>query len=361
MSRAKLAVWGGGVCTLAVAALAVVGFGGTGGAPPTQAATGPAASAKITKRTLTDTRAIAGELGYGDVVPLDSKAAGTLTWLPAAGTTVERGGTLLRADNLPVTLLYGAMPAYRELALNTKGPDVEQFEQNLRALGYTGFTVDDTYSSATESAVKRWQKRLGVPETGKVEPFAVIYAAGALRIEEQRARLGSPATGEVLACTGIRKVATVDANANDDAWATPGTEVTVALPGGATVPGKIETVANEATAGGSQGRDPQNNASPGTGNATVRVTIGIASADQQKLGTLAKTPVDVRYVVEQRKDVLTVPVAALLALAEGGYGLEVVTPGGSRLVAVEVGLFADGQVEVRGPGITEGQTVGMPS
>ena len=60
-------------------------------------------------------------------------------------------------------------------------------------------------------------------------------------------------------------------------------------------------------------------------------------------------------------DVLTVPVAALVALAEGGYGLQVVDGATSRFVAVETGLFASGRVEVSGAGVAEGATVGMPS
>jgi hypothetical protein len=34
---------------------------------------------------------------------------------------------------------------------------------------------------------------------------------------------------------------------------------------------------------------------------------------------------------------------------------------GTRIVAVETGLFADGRVEVSGGGIAAGQTVGVPS
>jgi membrane fusion protein, multidrug efflux system len=62
-----------------------------------------------------------------------------------------------------------------------------------------------------------------------------------------------------------------------------------------------------------------------------------------------------------RTHVLTVPVAALLALAEGGYGVQVVEGATTRIVAVETGLFAGGRVEVSGAGISEGMTVGMPS
>jgi hypothetical protein len=55
-----------------------------------------------------------------------------------------------------------------------------------------------------------------------------------------------------------------------------------------------------------------------------------------------------------------VPVTALLALAEGGYGLEVVAEDGTTsTVPVDTGLFAEGKVEVSSPEIEEGTVVGV--
>ena len=62
-----------------------------------------------------------------------------------------------------------------------------------------------------------------------------------------------------------------------------------------------------------------------------------------------------------RADVLAVPVQALVALAEGGYGLEVVDGSSTRYLPVRTGLFAAGRVEVAGEGLREGLTVGMPA
>jgi hypothetical protein len=96
----------------------------------------------------------------------------------------------------------------------------------------------------------------------------------------------------------------------------------------------------------------------------VEITVSIP--DQRLLDRLERAvrldsaPARVTHVVSRRADVLTVPVAALLALAEGGYGLEVVGPDGPRVVAVAVGLFADGRVEVTGAGLREGLVVGVP-
>ena len=57
---------------------------------------------------------------------------------------------------------------------------------------------------------------------------------------------------------------------------------------------------------------------------------------------------------------LAVPVAALLALAGGGYGVEVVEPSGHhRLVGVTTGVFAGGKVQVLGRGLEPGTKVAV--
>ncbi|MFJ2832974.1 hypothetical protein ACIPC1_36405 [Streptomyces sp. NPDC087263] len=159
--------------------------------------------------------------------------------------------------------------------------------------------------------------------------------------------------------TATTKVVTVDVRAADTAWAVKGTKVTVALPGGKTVAGTVSRVGTDATAAQPSGEGGQgDDAATGTDTATVPVTVTVAR--QTALGSLEATPVDVRHTVETRKDVLTVPVAALLALAEGGYGLETVDGTHTAIVAVRTGLFADGWVEVSGSGISAGQRVGIP-
>lgn len=70
--------------------------------------------------------------------------------------------------------------------------------------------------------------------------------------------------------------------------------------------------------------------------------------------------VDVELVSESRNDVLSVPVMALLALAEGGFAIEVVTGRTTALVPVETGLFGSGRVGISGHGLAEGIRVGVP-
>ncbi|MEW1867860.1 peptidoglycan-binding domain-containing protein [Streptomyces caelestis] len=393
-----------------VAAVAVVGALGLGGggdegpsAPPRAGSLVPVTRATLTERTQVD-----GQLGYGAEIPLPVKATGTVTGLPEAGTTVKRGDTLLRVDDRPVVLLYGSLPMYRDLGLTTaasgtgagtasgeaasgagkpdggtgdaaagpsassaptgtgtgagagagaatvtelKGMDVLQFETNLAALGYTGFTVDETFTAKTADAVERWQKSLGMPETGTVGIGDVIYSAGKVRIGRPGVRLGEAVAENALTYTGTARKVVVDASAADASWAVRGTAVRVRLPDDRTVRGEVASVGRQASApeGGSGEGGAQQ------AGATVPVTVTIK--DQKSVGRLESGPVTVEYVGREARDVLTVPVAALVALAEGGHGLETAD---GRFVAVRTGLFADGKVEVSGPAVRAGLKVRIP-
>ena len=368
-----------------VAAVAVVGALGLGGGgeeePGAPARTG--SLVPVTRTTLTERTSVDGTLGYGTQTPLPVKATGTVTWLPGTGTSAERGDVLLRVDDRPVLLLYGSLPMYRDLgpgaaapqetgteqgtgggteggkAAPSAGPsapatapaaltgmDVLQFETNLAALGYSGFTVDETFSDATAAAVKRWQKALGEPQTGTVGIGDVVYSAGRIRIGHPGVRLGGAAGENTLSYTGSTRKVVVNASAADGSWAVRGTPVTVRLPDGTSVAGEVASVGKEATA-------PEGDS--GEGTATVPVTVTMK--DQKALGRLESGPVTVEYVGREARRVLTVPVAALVALAEGGHGLE--TADGA-FVAVRTGLFADGRVQVSGSAVREGLKVRIP-
>ena len=87
---------------------------------------------------------------------------------------------------------------------------------------------------------------------------------------------------------------------------------------------------------------------------------GMSALDNVATGRLDQAPVGASITTEVREGVLAVPVNALLALAEGGYAVEVERDGRRQLVGVETGLFADGQVEVEGEGLRAGDRVVVP-
>ncbi|MFH9726856.1 hypothetical protein ACH4M4_28395 [Streptomyces sp. NPDC017254] len=107
------------VVVTAVAVVGALGLGG-GGDEGTAAPPRAGSAVAVTRTTLVERSRVEGTLGYGPEIPLPVKAAGTVTWLPEAGATAERGDTLLRVDDRPVVLLYGPLPMYRELGLTAE-------------------------------------------------------------------------------------------------------------------------------------------------------------------------------------------------------------------------------------------------
>jgi peptidoglycan hydrolase-like protein with peptidoglycan-binding domain len=331
----------------------------------------PPATAKVTRTTLVDTKKVSGTLGYGDAVPVSAAQTGTLTWIAPEGSTVKRGRPLFKVDERPVVALYGSLPLYRTLRVGIKGADVKQLEQNLSRLGYSGFTVDDTYNAATTQAVRRWQADLGLPTTGTVEPGQLVVTQGAVRVAEHTARVGDRIGGErgsgggsVLSYTGTTRLVTVPLEVADQALAANSRTVTVTVPGRGAVKGTIVQVGTVAAApepaGSAPGGQPSSAPPAGTSStAAAKIQVTVAIADQRKLGALQGAPVDVDFVSQQRKNVLAVPVAALLALPDGDYGVQIVQGGATRIVAVKTGMFAAGRVEISGVGIAEGVTVGV--
>jgi len=117
-----------------------------------------------------------------------------------------------------------------------------------------------------------------------------------------------------------------------------GDKVTVELPTGQTTTGRISQVGAVATKA-NQEADP-----------TIAVTITLRG----RAGGLDQAPADVGFAVERRRDVLAVPVKALLARQGGGYAVALTN---GRLVKVRPGLYADDWVEVSGDDLREGQRV----
>ncbi len=365
---------------------------------------------------------------------------GIVTAAPEVGDLVQQGDVLYEINGEPVIALYGDIPAYRtlqDLSDDMTGEDVAQFETALAALGYSGFTVDDTFSDATETAVAEWQEDIGADDDGIVnfgevyfitgpsivttaasvgtqlgssqpvltlatEPLSpgidvaqlelaltsLGYGAGvvvddtftletrdavlgwqadigaetdgivnlgeiyfnrsALRVSEQLSSIGATVGNgtPVLAITAADIVVKVDLPADDQGLVTVGDKVTVELPSNQEVNATVDSVATVATF------DQQ-------GNAVFEVVISLD--DPAAAAGLDEAPVDVEIVSDSVSGVTAVPVAALVALSEGGYAVEVQQDDGTTvLVSVEPGFYADGLVEVTDTQLQPGMTVVVP-
>ncbi|MFE3900314.1 peptidoglycan-binding protein [Streptomyces sp. NPDC059153] len=338
------------VLAVAAGSLALTQFGSAGETGGPRNTGLPPATAAVERRDLRDSAQADGTLGYDKQRKVNAGAGGTMTWTPRTGSTVKRNERLYEVDGRAVWLMYGSGPMYRTLKPGDRGRDVEQLERNLAELGYTGFTPDDEYTELTAAAVKRWQKSHDSERTGTVGPQDIAFSPGEVRIKSVEAAVGELAQpgAPVLTTTGSERIVTFELDVAETQLAKAGTKVTVDLPDGSSVAGSVSSVGRTAK----PGKDPQDN--------SPKVSLTVSFDKPDKVGGFDQAPVTVNLNGELHKDVLSVPVNALLALPGGGFGLQVVQDGRVREVKVELGMFAEGRVEVSGGGLREGMKVGVP-
>jgi hypothetical protein len=357
----------------------------------------------VAKTDLANSRTIDGSLGYGVEQPVKAGSGGRVTWLPAPGTTVSRDGVLFRVDDRPVTLLYGNTPLFRRLdAPGLVGRDIKVVADNLTASGFdigrqpsVGSTVrqpapagapptdaagapptgraatpqgaattagaepapqatsikvrdgDGVLTPSVITAIKRWQQKVGLPQTGVLDPGNVVVMPAEIRITAVLARLGDDAATPLVSVASTTKVVTEAAEANAVGSVKVADKVTVSMPDNATTQGTVAAIGRPAEGAAAEAGNK------GPGN-PPKVTATINLDDPAAVQKYDAAPVRVEFNDEVRQGVLAVPVGALLALREGGYAVQ--TEGGD-LLPVTTGLFAKGMVEISGPGIAEGTKV----
>ncbi|MEV4643074.1 peptidoglycan-binding protein [Actinoplanes sp. NPDC049548] len=315
------------------------------------------ALAQVTKGSLSARSAESGTLGFAGTYTLLNKVAGTYTKLPAVGDVIKSGKALYKVDGEPVLLLKGAwVPVYRKLEWGDEGADVRQLNQALVDLGYASSAKLDRTSNEfgyqTYKALRKLQDAIGQDKTGELDLGQVIFVpVDRIRVTEVSGKVGGAATSgqQMLTASSTNRQVSVALRATRQSNVKVGDQVVITLPSNKTTPGKVASVGTVAT------KDDD-------GNITVPVLI--TPLKPKDTGNLDKAPVQVAIVSETVKNVLTVPVNALLALAGGGYAVEVVDAAGAhRLVAVKTGLFDDdaGRVEVSGTGLVQGQNVVVPA
>ncbi len=320
-----------------------------------------------------------------DLAALGTTAANpgtTYTELPKVGQLISEDQAVYALSDQPVPLLYGSVAAYRAFEVGmSPGADVSELTEDLMALGYgAGLTQSNAYTAATAAAVQRWQSALGLPATGGILLGEVVFEPGPIRVTTVTPSVGQALGGgsgggggggaTVLTATSTTPVVTVALEVTHEYLVKPGDPVTVVLPDGTTtVGGRVRSVGDVATCpgGSSSGSgsgiaDLSPCSSSGAGNnSTPTVTMTISLDATPPGATLDQAPVNVNITSQTANGVLAVPVTALLAVQGGGYGVEVVSGGTTRLVGVTTGLYSNTLVQVSGPGITVGTKVEVPS
>jgi hypothetical protein len=331
--------------------------------PVVEVATG---AAEVTKGTITERTQLSGMLGYAGSYTVDHQGApGVLTAAPRPGATIGRGGVLYRVADVPIRLLLGAVPAYRDFGYGmSAGPDVRQLERNLVAMGFDPhrrITVDRHFSAATTAAIRRWEASWGRrswQRTGRLAHGQVVFLAGPLRVTEAKVRVGAavgPGT-TVLTGTSTTRAVIAQLDTAERGRVRAGDRVEVSLPDTDPIAGRVTEIGQVASVEAGENNGPQGQGPPDPDLATVPLTIAVRPP--RGFG-LDQSPVSVDIITGTRRDVLLIPIAALLARPGGGYQVRLAD---RSAVQVEPGVFDEstGRVEIT-QGLTAGQRVEVPS
>jgi peptidoglycan hydrolase-like protein with peptidoglycan-binding domain len=282
------------------------------------------------------------------------------TMLPSPGRVVRRGQALYTVDGQPVLLLYGRASAWRAFRFGmSPGRDVAQLNANLRALGY-GAPLGDRFTAATASAIRALQAARGLAATRVLPLGSLVFTPGPVRVKSVTPKLGQAVqAGEVLSVTSTRQQVAIKLEAAQQAEVEVGDPVTVTLPSGRTTPGRVSSVGSVAST-----PSDGDSADAGGSDSTPTIDVHVRLLQPAAAGRLDQAPVSVAITTARVDNVLVVPVNSLVALAGGGYAVEVVDAAGiHRLVPVSLGLFDDaaGPVEANGSGLRAGQRIVVPA
>ena len=306
---------------------------------------------KISRGDLTDLVRAPGTLGYSAPRDLGTSLSGVITGFPPAGTVVTTGQELFRVDNLPVILLHGDLPVWRAFSTGmTDGADVLQLEKNLAALGFFTREPDEEFAGSTATAIDKWQKSVGLDETGTIEAGRIVFSPADVRIQAPKATIGDAAGAAVISVTGPNKEVQTFIDTSQQSLAPVGTSVTIALPGGAETTGTVVAIGAPVEKDGTTGK-------------SMKIPVTLTLDDAAAADSLDNVSVSIVLTQTKQQDVLLLPVAALLAQPGGGFAVEVTLKAPSKsgtttkLVAVELGAFAAGFVAVTGGTLAEGDTV----
>lgn len=314
-------------------------------------------TAEVVRRDLIDTEEFDGTLGFGDPEPLYTNTSGVVTGLlPDEGEVLDAGDTLFEVNGYPIVVLRGERPMFRPFSNDMEdGPDVQQLEQALADMelpGWENMTINENFTPVTEDLVEEWQNRLGVEETGRIDLGFVVFVEKPFRISSVNVTPGQQVSPQAAAfsVTGRYQEIVSNIDPGDAEIVNEDDDVEVELPDGRVSPGVVWKVARVAERlAGAQG---------GLADPTIEVIIILL--DEEASSRFDAAPVKWTITKEVTPDALVVPASALIATVDGGFSVEVVTSGSTRLVPVEVGKYVDAFVEITGGNLQEGDQVRIP-
>jgi hypothetical protein len=285
-----------------------------------------------------------------------------------AGQRVRPGQVVAQIDGRPILVLYGILPAYRNLHEGDAGPDVGQLQHALERLGYIDFDSPGLFGPSTALALLLLYRHLGyapplyrpAPVPGASEPTGPRLPGAGRQPAKARLRIPSAylPMSEVVFIPA-RSALVVSVNAKVGTVVTTGPVLRLAT-GDPTVNGLLgPNQARQVRAGMAAwissarprlfthgvvthvGSFPLPARQPGQGFPVV--ITGLRLFRQQLIGTRVRVTL---WLAATSGPVLAVPLAAVIT-AHGSASVIRLAAGRRISVAVRTGISADGLVAVR--------------
>jgi len=278
-----------------------------------------------------------------------NRSAGIVTAVSVApGDEVSAGSVLYTVALRPVVIAQGAVPAFRAIGLDTEGPDVAQLQGMLAAEQLYSGSIDGKAGPATVRAIKDWQKRIEVPQTGSVEVGDVIYVPSLpvrVALNSEIIFSGATLTGGEEAVQGLPESPSfiIPATESQAAMMPAGTRVNITSPNNVQWVGQVIGQSSRSETGNIDVKLGGKN-----GSAICEDTCG-------QVPVAGKTTLKSEIVTVEKVSGLIVPSAALVTTADGQVAA--ISEDGTR-VPVTVVASARGMSAVEG--IAEGARVRVP-
>lgn len=107
---------------------------------------------------------------------------GVVTRVPDLEGAAATGTVVYEVAGVPVRVVEGAVPFYRELGPVLQGEDVAQLQAVLVALGYLEAEPDGRFGASTSAAVRAWRRDLGLGDGNRVALGELIAVPGLPRL-----------------------------------------------------------------------------------------------------------------------------------------------------------------------------------
>ena len=275
---------------------------------------------------------------------------GTVTNVVQPGIEIEQGTALYELDNIPVLALTD--PDLIAGVILDPDMDLEDLEAALVFLGHDpdrAITIDGVYDLADSAAIANWQTSIDLPTTGSPDPVHYTLVPIGLTADpmpvatDTELGRGRP----VVNLEGSELIVTVTVPVADADAFVEGQELTVEMADESVTDGVVTEVSTVAVPSVEPDGDP-----------TIDVTIVLASSTSEPMAG----PVTVVAAGDRVDGATVVPTRALVTLREGGTAVEkVLDDGTTLLVAIEIGNFDEGYVEIVDSPLAVGDQVVVPA